>query len=121
MKTQCSEGRLIFHDLESREVVARFDGGEITSDAGAVLLRGLGQDDGEDGHVAVGGHRCRPARCELALDVGAVDAGDGHVREPGQNLSAQAILVHVQRLRLPHPRVAPEDGLRNNLELDRLR
>ena len=39
MKTQCSEGKLIFHDLDSREVVARFDGGEITSDAGAVLLR----------------------------------------------------------------------------------
>ena len=39
MGTQCSEGKLIFHDLDSREVVARFDGGEITSDAGAVLLR----------------------------------------------------------------------------------
>ena len=39
MKTQCSEGKLMFHDLDSREVVARFDGGEITSDAGAVLLR----------------------------------------------------------------------------------
>ena len=39
MATQCSEGKLIFHGLDSREVVGRFDGGEITSDAGAVLLR----------------------------------------------------------------------------------
>lgn len=30
---------LMFHDLDSREVVGRFDGVEITSDAGAVLLR----------------------------------------------------------------------------------
>ena len=39
MTTQCNETKLIFHDLDSREVVGRFDGGEITSDAGAVLLR----------------------------------------------------------------------------------
>ena len=39
MATQCTEAKLIFHDLDSREVVGRFDGGEITSDAGAVLLR----------------------------------------------------------------------------------
>ena len=39
MTTQCSEGKLIFHELDSREVVGRFDGSEITSDAGAVLLR----------------------------------------------------------------------------------
>lgn len=39
MATQCTEGKLIFHDLDSRDVVARFDGGEITSDAGAILLR----------------------------------------------------------------------------------
>ena len=43
MATQCNEAKLIFHDLDSdldsREVVGRFDGGEITSDAGAVLLR----------------------------------------------------------------------------------
>ena len=39
MTTQCNEAKLIFHDLDSCEVVGRFDGGEITSDAGAVLLR----------------------------------------------------------------------------------
>ena len=39
MVTQCSEGKLIFHELDSGEVVGRFDGGEITSEAGAVLLR----------------------------------------------------------------------------------
>ena len=39
MTTQCNEPKLIFHDLDSSEVVGRFDGGEITSDAGAVPLR----------------------------------------------------------------------------------
>ena len=39
MTTQCSESKLVFHELDSRQVEARFDGGEITSDAGGILLR----------------------------------------------------------------------------------
>ena len=39
MATQCNAEKLAFHGLDSREVVGRFDGGEITSDAGGVLLR----------------------------------------------------------------------------------
>ena len=31
--------KLVFHELDSQEVEARFDGGEITSDAGGILLR----------------------------------------------------------------------------------
>ena len=38
MTTQCNAGKLTLHDLDSREVVSRFDGGEITSDAGGILL-----------------------------------------------------------------------------------
>ena len=37
--TQCNEQHLLFQDLGSREVVARFDGGQVTSDAGGLLLR----------------------------------------------------------------------------------
>ena len=37
--TQCSQRELLFQDLGSREVVARFDGGQVTSDAGGLLLR----------------------------------------------------------------------------------
>jgi len=37
--TQCNEQNLLFQDLGSREVVARFDGGQVTSDAGGLLLR----------------------------------------------------------------------------------
>jgi hypothetical protein len=37
--TQCTAKDLFFQDLGSREVVARFDGGQVTSDAGALLLR----------------------------------------------------------------------------------
>ncbi len=39
MSTECNQQSFAFHPLNSREVVARFDGGRITSDAGALLLR----------------------------------------------------------------------------------
>ena len=37
--TQCSQESFEFHSLNQREVTARFDGGEITTDAGGLLLR----------------------------------------------------------------------------------
>ena len=39
MATQCNGQKFLFHSLDSREVVAQFDGGKITSDAGGLLLR----------------------------------------------------------------------------------
>ncbi len=39
MPTQCSSGNLEFEGFDGRKVVAAFDGGAITSDAGAILLR----------------------------------------------------------------------------------
>ncbi len=39
METQCNPTQLEFHALGRREVVGRFDGGSITSDAGGLLLR----------------------------------------------------------------------------------
>ena len=36
MATQCNETKLIFHDLDSREVVARFDGEAGSGDVGVV-------------------------------------------------------------------------------------
>ena len=39
MKTECIQKTFGFHPLGSREVVGQFDGGQITSDAGGVLLR----------------------------------------------------------------------------------
>ena len=39
METECSQSEFKFNGLEKREVVAKFDGGTITSDAGALLLR----------------------------------------------------------------------------------
>jgi hypothetical protein len=41
--TQCNAPELLFQDLGSREVVARFDGGQVTSDAGGLLLREVEQ------------------------------------------------------------------------------
>lgn len=37
--TQCSQDRLFFQNSAGREVVANFDGGNVTSDAGGLLLR----------------------------------------------------------------------------------
>ena len=39
MKTECNPSRLEFHALGQRKVVSKFDGGNITSDAGGLLLR----------------------------------------------------------------------------------
>ena len=43
LKTQCSGEQLEFHALGRRGVTGRFDGGRISSDAGAVLLREVDQ------------------------------------------------------------------------------
>jgi hypothetical protein len=37
--TQCSQDALLFQELAGRQVVANFDGGKVTSDAGGLLLR----------------------------------------------------------------------------------
>ena len=39
METQCIQEQIVFQQLGSREVVGRFDGGKISSDAGGLLLR----------------------------------------------------------------------------------
>jgi Transposase DDE domain group 1 len=39
MITECNQESLAFHPLNQRQVVGRFDGGTITSDAGGLLLR----------------------------------------------------------------------------------
>ncbi|MEO6877359.1 MAG: transposase, partial [Gemmatimonadaceae bacterium] len=39
MRTECRAGALAFQGVAGRGVVARFDGGALTSDGGAVLLR----------------------------------------------------------------------------------
>ena len=46
MTTQCIESCFQFQPLGSRDVVARFDGGDITSDAGGLLLRKVEQRTG---------------------------------------------------------------------------
>ena len=46
MQTECSATLFGFEAVEGRRVEARFDGGEITSDAGALLLGKLDRDLG---------------------------------------------------------------------------
>ena len=46
MQTQCTQRTFEFEALGRREVVARFDGGPITSDAGGLLLRKVQRQTG---------------------------------------------------------------------------
>ena len=39
MKTECHVSQLKLEDLHSRDIIAKFEGGNITSDCGALLLR----------------------------------------------------------------------------------
>ena len=39
MHTHCTTDQFAFEGLDGRKVVAAFDGGAITSDAGSLLLR----------------------------------------------------------------------------------
>src|SRR5438874_6739021 len=39
MKTQCIQEQMVFQQLGRREVIGRFDGGRISSDAGGLVLR----------------------------------------------------------------------------------
>ena len=39
MTTECNQSSFEFHSLNQRKVIAKFDGGNITSDAGILLLR----------------------------------------------------------------------------------
>ena len=43
MTAECTRTKLRFQGLDGRDVIGRFDGGEITSDAGGVLLREVEQ------------------------------------------------------------------------------
>ena len=46
MTTECNQTRFEFHALSGRQVVAQFNGGTISSDAGAILLRQVEQRTG---------------------------------------------------------------------------
>jgi hypothetical protein len=46
MQTECNERSFEFQPLGARQVTARFDGGTITSDAGALLLREIEEKTG---------------------------------------------------------------------------
>ena len=39
METECTQQAFGFHEVGGREIVARFDGGRVTSDGGGILLR----------------------------------------------------------------------------------
>jgi hypothetical protein len=46
LMTECKPKPIEFHTVGNREVVAHFDGGDITSDAGGLMLREVEQRTG---------------------------------------------------------------------------
>ena len=44
MPTECSQDSFVFASVEGRRVEAAFDGGAVTSDAGALLLEDFAHD-----------------------------------------------------------------------------
>ena len=78
--TQCNATTLMFHELDSREVVGQFDGGEITSDAGGVLLREVEKRTRRLGRMSecFDDHR-DPERIEHSVESLVKQRGDGVV------------------------------------------
>ena len=52
MTTECNQNSFEFHSLNQRKVIARFDGGNITSHAGILLLREVENRTGLIGGLA---------------------------------------------------------------------
>ena len=52
MTTECNQSSFEFHPLNQRKVIAKFDGGNITSDAGVLLLREVEKRTGLIGGLA---------------------------------------------------------------------
>src|SRR5207237_6237875 len=52
MTTECNQNSFEFHSLNQRKVIAKFDGGNITSDAGVLLLREVEKRTGLIGGMA---------------------------------------------------------------------
>ena len=52
MPTECSRNLFGFEAVEGRQVVAAFDGGQVTSDAGALLLGAVNRAIGLVGRLA---------------------------------------------------------------------
>ena len=57
MTTECTTERLEFGGLRRQRVVGRFDGGELSSDGGGLLLRELAQRTGLSGRSGRGRRR----------------------------------------------------------------
>jgi len=62
--TECKPEQFQFHRIGNREVVAQFDGGDITTDAGGLLLREVEQRTGIIGKFAACFRSLRPGEQE---------------------------------------------------------
>jgi len=82
MKTECTQKSFDFHPLFRRDVVARFNGGQITSDAGGLLLRETEQATRILSQFAkcFTDHRDAPER--IVIDLDATD-DPLHGKQPG--------------------------------------
>src|SRR5439155_19865813 len=67
LMTECKPEQFQFHRIGNREVVAQFDGGDITTDAGGLLLREVGQRTGIIGKFAACFRSLRPGEQECGF------------------------------------------------------
>ena len=72
MTVECTRIKLRFQGLDGRDVVGRFDGGEITSDAGGVLLARSGAADPDSGSSERMLHRLSRLGSESNIPVEAL-------------------------------------------------
>lgn len=94
METECTQEIRAFHPLGWREVAGQFEGRQITSDAGGVLLRQVEQVDRNSTAVCrvlrgSAGYRWEAAACQMAsvsqrgqANAGANDRAKTHPRAP---------------------------------------
>ena len=67
MTTECTTERLEFGGLRRQRVVGRFDGGELGSDGGGLLLRELAQRTGLFGRLSACFRDYREPQCCISL------------------------------------------------------
>jgi hypothetical protein len=117
MPTECSPEPILFASLEGRRVVAAFDGGRVTSEAGALLLGATDRAIGlvgrfaacfEDGRAS--DRVVHEVRAMLAQRVFALALGYEDVVDHDELRHDPVLGLLAGRLEARHPRCAPLAG-----------
>ena len=126
MIAECNRGSFEFHPVGRRKIVARFDGGRISSDAGGLLLRETERLTGiMDQFAACFTDHRDPERIEhtveelvaqrvYALTLGYEDLNDHDDLRHGGNRTKASRRLWARRIRWAKPVVASGTGARRS-------